>query len=50
MTVIISPNLTRTKDSIDFKTGKKVRTIFHPNGKIEKWEIDGVGNQIKQIK
>jgi hypothetical protein len=49
MSVIISPNLTRTSDGVDFRTGKKIRKIFHPNGKVEIWEIDGVGNQIKQI-
>lgn len=49
MTVKISPNLTRTSDGVDFKTGKKVRKIFHPNGKIEIWEIDGTGNPIRQI-
>lgn len=50
MTVQISNNLTRTSEGIDFKTGKKTRKIFHPNGKIEIWEIDGAGNQIRQIK
>lgn len=49
MTVKISPNLTITSDGVDFKTGKKVRKIFHPNGKIEIWELDGAGNPIKQI-
>lgn len=49
MTVTISPNLTRTSDGVDFKTGKKVRKIFHPNGKVEIWELDGAGNPIKQI-
>lgn len=49
MNVVISPNITRTQDTIDFKTGKKIRKIFYPNGKIEIWEIDGLGNLIKQI-
>lgn len=49
MTVKISPNLTKTSDGVDFKTGKKVRKIFHPSGKIEIWELDGAGNPIKQI-
>ncbi len=49
MTVKISNNLTRTSDGVDFKTGKKVRKIFHPNGKIEIWELDGAGNPIRQI-
>lgn len=49
MTVKISNNLTRTSDGIDYKTGKLVRKIFHPNGRVEIWEIDGAGNQIKQI-
>lgn len=49
MTVKISPNLTRTSDGVDFKTGKKVRKIFHPNGKVEIWELDGAGNPIRQI-
>ncbi len=49
MAVVISNNLTRTSDGIDFKTGKKVRKIFHPNGKVEIWEIDGAGNPIRQI-
>lgn len=49
MTVKIASNLTRTSDGVDFKTGKKVRKIFHPNGVIEIWEIDGAGNPIRQI-
>lgn len=49
MTVKIATNLTRTSDGIDFKTGKKVRKIFHPGGKIEIWELDGAGNPIRQI-
>jgi len=49
MTVKIAAQLTRTSDGVDFKTGKKVRKIFHPNGTIEIWEIDGAGNPIKQI-
>lgn len=49
MTVKIGTNLTRTSDGIDYKTGKKVRKIFHPNGKVEIWEIDGAGNPIRQI-
>lgn len=50
MNVIISPNITRTQDTIDFKTGKRIRKIFHPNGKVEIWELDGAGNPVKQIK
>lgn len=49
MTVKIAANLTRTSDGVDFKTGKKVRKIFHPNGKVEIWELDGAGNPIRQI-
>lgn len=50
MTVKISNNLTRTSDGINFKTGRKERKIFHPNGNIEIWELDGAGNPTKQIK
>ena len=49
MNVVISPNLTRIQDTIDFATGKKIRKIFYPNGKKEVWELDGAGNQTKQI-
>ena len=49
MNVVISNKITRTKDSKDFRTGKNIRTIFHPNGKVEKWECDGNYNPIKQI-
>lgn len=49
MNVVISNKLTRTSDGKDYKTGKKVRKIFYPNGKVEIWEIDGAGNQIRQI-
>lgn len=49
MTVKISPNLTRTSDGVDFRTGKKVRKIFHPNGKMEMWLLDKAGNAITQI-
>lgn len=50
MTVVISPSLTRTSDGFDPKTGKKVRKIFHPSGKIEIWELNGAGEPVKQIK
>lgn len=49
MTVKISPNLTRTSDGVDFKTGKRVRKIFHPNGSVEIWEINAAGELIKRI-
>lgn len=49
MTVKIATNLTRTSDGVDLKTGKKVRKIFHPNGKVEIWAIDDAGNPTVQI-
>ena len=49
MTVQISNNLTRTSDGIDFKTGKKVRKIFHTNGKVEIWEVNDAYEPIRQI-
>ena len=49
MTVKISPNLTRTSDGIDYRTGKKVRRIFHPNGKVEIWELNGAGEPTRKI-
>jgi len=49
MTVKIGTNIVRTSDTVDFRTGKKVRKIFHPNGKVEIWEVDGAYNPIKQI-
>lgn len=50
MTVKISTNLTRESDGIDYKTGKKVKRIFHPNGKIEVWECNDAYEKIRQIK
>jgi len=50
MNVIISPNLKRESDGIDYRTGKKVKRIFHPNGKIEVWECNDAYQPIRQIK
>jgi hypothetical protein len=49
MTVKISPNLTRTSDGIDYKTGKNIRKIFHPDGRMEVWELDAANNPIRKI-
>lgn len=48
-TVKIATNLTRTSDGVDPKTGKLIRKIFHPNGKIEIWLLDGAYNPIQQL-
>ena len=49
MTVKISPNLTRTSDGQDYKTGKLVRKIFHPDGRIEIWLLDDAHNPIRRL-
>lgn len=50
MTVKISHNLTRTSDTIDYRTGKKIRRVTYPNGIVEVWETDEAYNPIKRIK
>ncbi len=50
MNVVISNKLTRVSDGIDYRTGKKVRKIFHPDGSMEIWECDASYNPLKRIK
>jgi hypothetical protein len=50
MTVKIATNIIRESDTIDYRTGKKVKKIFYPNGKIEIWEVNDAYEKIRQIK
>ncbi len=50
MTVKIATNIIRESDGIDYRTGKKVKRIFHPNGQIEVWEVNDAYEKIRRIK